>query len=94
MDHNIIDYDLIAVLIESLLRSMEDDGSILVFLPGAGEIERAARAINKVVKSQPIHVLPLHGGLQPEKQQQVFLPSNGKIKVILSTNVAEVSRLS
>eukprot|EP00804_Cyclotella_cryptica_P010194 CCRYP_013832-RA/>CCRYP_013832-RA protein AED:0.01 eAED:0.01 QI:166/1/1/1/1/0.8/5/1790/1137 len=93
MDANEIDYDLIAVLIGSLLRTKEDDGSILVFLPGAGEIERAERAINKVVKSQPIHVLPLHGGLQPEKQQQVFLPSNGKTKIILSTNVAEVSQL-
>lgn len=93
MDPNVIDYDLIAVLIEFLLRSKEDDGSILVFLPGAGEIERAERAINKLVKSQPIYVLPLHGGLQPEKQQQVFLSSNRKTKIILSTNVAEVSRL-
>ncbi|KAL7522187.1 hypothetical protein ACHAWX_006877 [Stephanocyclus meneghinianus] len=91
MGPNVIDYGLIAVLIEFLLRSKEDDGSILVFLPGAGEIERAERAINKVVKSQPIHVLPLHGGLQPEKQQQVFLSSNGKTKIILSTNVAETS---
>lgn len=91
MDPNNIDYDLLALLIKSLLKTKSDDGSILVFLPGVGEIERAERAINQM-NIHNIQVLPLHGGLQPEKQQQVFLPAPmGLTKIILSTNVAETS---
>lgn len=91
INENEIDYDLIAVLIKELLRCKKDDGSILVFLPGAGEIDRAERVIRQVVKDS-IAILPLHGGLQPEKQQQVFVPARkGFTKIILSTNVAEVS---
>jgi len=87
-----IDYDLIAVLIKTLLHMKEDDGSLLIFLPGAGEIDRAERAIQQIVKGHLITILPLHGGLQPEKQQQVFVPARrGFTKVILSTNVAETS---
>lgn len=86
-----IDYDLIAILIKSLLQSKEDDGSILVFLPGAGEIERAERALNQTLNRFPLTILALHGGLQPEKQQQVFLPAKMGTKIILSTNVAETS---
>lgn len=87
-----IDYDLIAVLIKTLLQRKEDDGSILIFLPGAGEIEKAERAIRQIVKGFNFNILPLHGGLQTEKQQLVFVPAQkGCTKVILSTNVAETS---
>lgn len=91
MDSNDIDYDLLALLIETLLQRKKDDGSILVFLSGVGEIERAERSINQK-NINAIQVLPLHGGLQPEKQQQVFVPArSGVTKIILSTNVAETS---
>jgi len=91
MDPNDIDYDLLSVLINCVLQNKVDDGSILVFLPGVGEIERAERALNQ--RNIPsIQILPLHGGLQQEKQQQVFVPArNGFTKIILSTNVAETS---
>ncbi|KAL7543887.1 hypothetical protein ACHAXR_013327 [Thalassiosira sp. AJA248-18] len=92
MNENEIDYDLIAVLIRTILQTKEDDGSILVFLPGAGEIDRAERAIYQIVKGYATTILPLHGGLQPGKQQQVFVPArHGFTKIILSTNVAETS---
>lgn len=92
MNENEIDYNLISVLVKTLLQQKEDDGSILVFLPGAGEIDRAERAIYQIAKGHAITILPLHGGLQPEKQQQVFLPAKkGYTKIILATNVAETS---
>lgn len=84
MNENDIDYDLIAVLIKTLLQTKDDDGSILVFLPGVGEIDRAERAIHQIVKGYAFTILPLHGGLQPEKQQQVFVPARkGYTKIIL-----------
>ena len=92
MNEKEIDYDLIAVLIKTLLNTKEDDGSILCFLPGAGEIDRASNAIQTIVRGFAITILPLHGGLTPEKQQQVFVPAKkGFTKIILSTNVAETS---
>ena len=87
MNEKEIDYDLIAVLIKTLLRTKDDDGSILVFLPGAGEIDRASNAIQNILRGFAITILPLHGGLQPDKQQQVFVPAKkGFTKIILSTN--------
>jgi HrpA-like RNA helicase len=93
MDVNVIDYDLLALLIQTVLQTKTDDGSILVFLPGVGEIERTERIINQKHSMNSIQVLPLHGGLQPEKQLQVFIQApKGVTKIILSTNVAETSK--
>jgi len=92
MDENVIDYELISLLIKTLLNTKEDDGSILVFLPGSGEIDKAERAIQQIAKSHAITILLLHGGLQADKQNLVFLPARkGYTKIILSTNVAETS---
>ncbi len=94
-NENEIDYNLISVLVKTLIQRKEvegDNGSILVFLPGAGEIDRAERAITPLAKGHAIIILPLHGGLPPEKQQQIFIPARkGYTKIILSTNVAETS---
>jgi len=94
VDEANIDYDLIANLVGSLLQRKEatDDGSILVFLPGAPEIAKAEDAVRRIVRNAPILILPLHGGLQPKDQQRVFAKAErGMTKVILSTNVAETS---
>ena len=92
MNENEIDYKLISLLIKTLLETKEDDGSILVFLPGAGEIDKAERSIQQIAKGHAITILPLHGGLQADKQNLVFVPARkGYTKIILSTNVAETS---
>ncbi len=62
------------------------DGDVLVFLPGAAEIRRAARACERF----GLLVLPLHGDLPPAEQDRAVTPA-GRRKVILSTNVAESS---
>ncbi len=62
------------------------DGDVLVFLPGAAEIRRAARALER----SNLLVVPLHGDLSPEEQDRAVAPA-GRRKVILSTNVAESS---
>jgi ATP-dependent RNA helicase DHX57 len=73
-------------------KDSKDDGSILVFLPGAPEINMAMDAIRKLVRGLSIQLLPLHGGLQPKDQNMVFqAAAPGYTKIILSTNVAETS---
>ncbi len=66
------------------------DGDILVFLPGAAEIRRAARACESAARRANLLLLPLHGDLSPEEQDRAVAPADGR-KVILSTNVAESS---
>lgn len=66
------------------------DGDVLVFLPGAAEIRRAARACEAAARRAELLVLPLHGDLSPEEQERAIRPANRR-KLILSTNVAESS---
>jgi ATP-dependent helicase HrpB len=61
-------------------------GDILVFLPGAAEIRRAARACGAL----PVAIFPLHGDLSPAEQDRAVGPGAER-KLILSTNVAESS---
>ena len=65
-------------------------GDILVFLPGATEIRRAARECQPLAAKHNLLVLPLHGDLTPAEQDRAVSPA-GQRKVILSTNVAESS---
>ena len=65
-------------------------GDILVFLPGAAEIRRAARVIEPLASRLGLLVLPLHGDLSPADQDRAVSPAD-RSKVILSTNVAESS---
>ncbi len=71
------------------------DGDVLVFLPGAAEIRRTARAVEKLAARHSLLVLPLYGDLSPAEQDRAVTPAflNGRPqrKVILSTNVAESS---
>jgi len=94
VDETDLDYDLLARLVCQLVRNKgpQDDGSILVFLSGAPEINHAMEAVKRLGANLSLLVLPLHGGLQPKDQRLVFEPPrNGVCKVILSTNVAETS---
>jgi len=63
----------------------DDDGDVLVFLPGKGEIAAAADHLRG--RHQ---VVALHGGLSLDQQGRAFR-TDGPRKVILSTNVAETS---
>ena len=65
-------------------------GDVLVFLPGAAEIRRAARAIEPLASRLGLLVMPLHGDLSPAEQDRAVSPADRR-KVILSTNVAESS---
>ncbi len=66
------------------------EGHVLVFLPGAAEIRRAARACATIAERAGFVTLPLHGDLSPAEQDRAVAPSEQR-KLILSTNVAESS---
>lgn len=66
------------------------EGHVLVFLPGAAEIRRAAQALEPFAREKDLRVLPLHGALPPREQEAALAPS-ARRKIILSTNVAETS---
>ena len=77
-----------AALTELLAEGL--DGDVLVFLPGAAEIRRAAGACASITQARGMRIAPLHGDLSPEEQDRAVLPSPQR-KLILSTNVAESS---
>lgn len=68
----------------------EHTGDILVFLPGAREITRAAELLTEARVGAL--VCPLYGELPLNRQQQAILPDAlGRRKVVLATNLAETS---
>ena len=69
-------------------------GDILVFLTGQDEINRAIDIVTRKIDSmETTLILPLHGKLNEDEYQAVFMPKkdNNQRKIIFSTNVAETS---
>ena len=70
----------------------EEKGSLLVFLPGAGEIRRAATLIAERVRDPNIDIVPLYGALDSDVQDRAIAPPpSGRRKVVLATSIAETS---
>jgi ATP-dependent helicase HrpB len=65
-------------------------GHILVFLPGAAEIRRAATACAALARRHELLIAPLYGDQSPEEQDLAVAPSVRR-KIVLATNVAESS---
>ncbi|MCA8996890.1 MAG: ATP-dependent helicase HrpB [Planctomycetaceae bacterium] len=65
-------------------------GDLLVFLPGVGEIHRAARQLGEAGISRQADILHLYGDLPSEDQDRIMRPGDRR-RIILSTNVAETS---
>jgi ATP-dependent helicase HrpB len=78
--------DQVAQAVEKLA----GEGDVLVFLPGAAEIRRAARACEPLARRLDLLITPLYGDLSPAEQDLAVEPAS-KRKVILSTNLAESS---
>tara|TARA_R110002110_G_scaffold66978_1_gene183015 strand:+ start:109548 stop:112118 length:2571 start_codon:yes stop_codon:yes gene_type:complete len=88
--------DITGPVVETALRALQDqDGSVLVFLPGQREISRAASVLSDRLRDSgqnSVYVAPLYGGLSVQRQQQAIAAApDGKRKVVLSTNIAETS---
>ncbi|MCK6103170.1 MULTISPECIES: ATP-dependent helicase HrpB [unclassified Brevundimonas] len=70
----------------------EESGSILVFLPGQGEIHRVSRLVKERLRLGDVDVTPLYGGLDRVEQDRAVAPAApGRRKLVLATSVAETS---
>ncbi|MFC7160654.1 helicase-related protein [Pseudidiomarina halophila] len=70
----------------------QEDGSILAFLPGAGEIRRLAELLSESLRDGNILVCPLFGMMSNEEQDIAIQPAPpGKRKIVLATSIAETS---
>ena len=74
----------VARTVEETVASTE--GSVLVFLPGVGEIE----TVRGNLRLGDVPVLTLHGQLSTAEQDRALSPASGR-RVILSTSIAESS---
>ncbi|SNC61385.1 ATP-dependent helicase HrpB [Marinobacter sp. es.048] len=69
----------------------DQTGSLLVFLPGAGEIRRVEQQLRGNLPDH-VTVAPLYGNLKSEQQDQAISPApGGQRKVVLATALAETS---
>ncbi|HMN47163.1 MAG TPA: ATP-dependent helicase HrpB, partial [Povalibacter sp.] len=85
--------DVALVAANVTARAIEDqDGDVLVFLPGQGEIRRTQRRLEELQLPRGTRVLPLYGELPIEQQDAAIRPSGaGERKIVLATNIAETS---
>nr|WP_154325298.1 ATP-dependent helicase HrpB [Pantoea sp. 201603H] len=81
--------DAVAREVSQLLRS--ETGSLLLFLPGVGEIQRVKTLLMDRIDPD-VDLCPLYGALSLSEQQRAILPAaDGRRKVVLATNIAETS---
>ncbi|MGF1485308.1 MAG: ATP-dependent helicase HrpB [Opitutales bacterium] len=66
------------------------EGHVLIFMPGAYEIQRTLEALRQLPEAKPFSLHALHGELPPEAQDAAVSPSPQR-RIIVSTNVAETS---
>jgi ATP-dependent helicase HrpB len=79
--------------VRAILRALADeDGGLLVFLPGQGEILRVAERLAERLKDPAIEIAPLYGALDARDQDRAIAPAAaGRRKVVLATAIAETS---
>ncbi|RAU30975.1 ATP-dependent helicase HrpB [Enterobacter sp. RIT418] len=81
--------EAVAVATAELLR--HEPGSLLLFLPGVGEIQRVQEQLASRV-GRDVMLCPLYGALPLSEQRKAILPApEGQRKVVLATNIAETS---
>lgn len=83
-------------LCQVILEALRDQsGSLLVFLPGAGEIHRVERQLKDALEANrltSVVLAPLYGNLRTAEQDLAIAPApKGQRKIVLATAIAESS---
>lgn len=87
----------LAELTQQIIQVLDEEhGSILVFLPGAGEIHQVARLLKDGLQAEKltstILIAPLFGQLTAAEQDAAIQPATeGKRKIVLASAIAETS---
>ena len=87
----------ICVVLNQILKRFKasgykDNEDTLVFLPGEFEIKTCLQQIYYECDHEHLQIYPLYGRLNKEEQELVFEQTEeGKMKVVLATNIAETS---
>uniref|UniRef100_A0A673N6M6 RNA helicase n=1 Tax=Sinocyclocheilus rhinocerous TaxID=307959 RepID=A0A673N6M6_9TELE len=92
-DDDKINLELIVALIRHIVMK-EDNGAILVFLPGWDNISTLNDLLmaDQIFKSDRFIIIPLHSLMPTVSQTQVFKkPPPGVRKIVIATNIAETS---
>jgi ATP-dependent helicase HrpB len=78
---------------QAVLRALkQDNGDLLVFLPGAWEIRRTQELLEETLAGGPVDLFPLFGDLPWEAQERAIRPNIGaRRKIVLATPIAETS---
>ncbi|WP_319498569.1 ATP-dependent helicase HrpB [uncultured Cohaesibacter sp.] len=84
------------VVTDAVMQALRDDqGSLLVFLPGQAEIHRVEERLAQRLKSsldKDIILAPLYGAMEGRDQDRAIAsPPQGKRKIVLATSIAETS---
>jgi ATP-dependent helicase HrpB len=81
------------VVVATILEALRgDEGDVLVFLPGAGEIRRVESLLAEHTLGPSVAIAPLFGLLPREEQDRAIRPSPPDMrKVVLATSIAETS---
>ncbi|WP_127456440.1 ATP-dependent helicase HrpB, partial [Paenibacillus chondroitinus] len=83
-----------ATVVKSIRQALQtEEGSLLVFLPGAAEIHRVAGSLAALQLGKEVEIVPLYGNLAQEAQDRALAPCllPGHRKVVLATSIAETS---
>jgi ATP-dependent helicase HrpB len=79
--------------VKAVIRALRDvKGSLLVFLPGEGEIRRTEEKLLQTGLAANVDVRPLYGAMTLQAQDEAIRPSPaGRRKIVLATTIAETS---
>ncbi len=70
----------------------DETGSLLVFMPGQGEIRRVETLLAERITDPAVDIVPLYGTLDFRDQARAIEPAaDGRRKVVLATSIAETS---
>ena len=86
-------FSLIDDTVKAITRALREvKGSLLVFLPGEGEIRRTVEALGKIDLPANTDVRPLYGALSfADQDEAIRKPDAGRRKIVLATTIAETS---
>jgi ATP-dependent RNA helicase DHX29 len=92
VDESLINYELLAELLEHITVKNEE-GAILVFMPGMMEIQKAVEEMYKkeIFQSSAVIIYPLHSSLSTAEQTAIFeVPPEGVRKIVISTSTCSL----